>query len=343
MNLIEALPPEGTVAILCKTMTARKVLRHFWKTEEGREGSLLFRFDAKAAFGVAVDACLFMTTGKTTTDRTATVYSDLDLASDSTRFGFIDGDLVSDIRTYRRHKYLDGGSLAYRWRSGVKHDAAKVMEFARDGEMLRNGLGETVRLEDDFVFPLLKSSDLGNGRFEASKFVLVTQTHTSADTSHIASAAPNTWEYLLRHADVLDGRRSSIYRNRPRFAVFGIGPYSFSPWKIAISGLYKSFRFVIVPPAQGRPVMVDDTCYSIPCQCEEEAVLLHELLSSDSALAFLRSLAFMDSKRPLTVDILQRVSLAELARRSGKTAEFEGYARAPHADENVERQMMLIP
>lgn len=32
VRLIEALPPDGAIAMLCKTMTARKVLRHFWKT-----------------------------------------------------------------------------------------------------------------------------------------------------------------------------------------------------------------------------------------------------------------------------------------------------------------------
>ena len=32
IRLIEALPSYGTVAMLCKTMTARKVLSHFWKS-----------------------------------------------------------------------------------------------------------------------------------------------------------------------------------------------------------------------------------------------------------------------------------------------------------------------
>jgi len=48
VRLIEALPSHGAIAMLCKTMTARKVLRHFWKTDGGREGSRLFHIDAKA-------------------------------------------------------------------------------------------------------------------------------------------------------------------------------------------------------------------------------------------------------------------------------------------------------
>ena len=144
LRLIEALPSEGAVAMLCKTMTARKVLRFFWKSSEGRKNSCLFQIDAKAAFDVAVDACLFMTTGKVTVDRIATVFSDLDINSNSTQFGFIDGDLVSDIATYVGRRDFDGGSPAYTWRSGIKHDSAKIMEFKRDGRLLRNGLGEAV-------------------------------------------------------------------------------------------------------------------------------------------------------------------------------------------------------
>jgi len=342
IRLIEALPPDGAVAMLCKTMTARKVLRHFWKIDGGREGSRLFHIDTKAEFNVAVDACLFVTTGRLSKDRTATTYADLTTDSELTRFGFIDGDLVSDIRTYQRHRNLDGGTSAYTWRSGVKHDAAKIMEFTRDGGTLVNGLGELVDLEEDYVFPLLKSSDLGNGRLNVRKSVLVTQSHTGDDTSIIQSVAPNTWEYLQRHADILDRRKSSIYQGRPRFSVFGIGSYSFAPWKVAISGLYKSFSFVVIPPCSGRPVMVDDTCYLIPCQSEAEAKLLHDLLTSKPAMAFLRSLVFTDSKRPITIDVLRRISLVELAHELGRLDELQQFILMESAEEGMKLQMSLL-
>jgi hypothetical protein len=328
--------------MLCKTMTARKVLRHFWKTDGGREGSRLFHIDAKAEFNVAVDACLFFTTGKRSDDRVAMVYADLDTASASTRFGFIDGDLVSDIDAYQAHKKLDGGSSTYTWRSGVKHDAAKVMEFTRNGQKLINGFGEAVEIEEDYVFPLLKSSDLGNGRIVIRRAVLVTQRHTGDDTTEIEQKAPKTWKYLMRHKEILDGRKSSIYRDRPRFSVFGIGPYSFAPWKIAISGFYKNISFVIVPPCNERPVMVDDTCYLIPCQSRDEAELLFDLLSSDAALEFINSLVFTDAKRPITIDVLRRLSLVELARDLGKLHELQKFVHSESAREGAESQMLLL-
>lgn len=342
VRLIEALPPEGAIAMLCKTMTARKVLRHFWKTCGGLQSSTLFQIDAKAEFDVAVDACLFFASGKRTTERVATVYTDLNTASASTRFGFVDGTLVSNLDAYREYKNLDGGSSIYTWRSGVKHDAGSVMEFTRDDDRLINGRGELVDIEEDYVFPLLKSSDLGNGRTTVRKAVLVTQKHTGDDTSEIERRAPKTWQYLMRHANALDERKSSIYENRPRFSVFGIGPYSFAPWKIAISGLYKSISFVLVPPCHGRPVMVDDTCYFIPCQSREEAELLLEMLSSASGKEFLNSLVFPDSKRPITAEVLRRLSFVELARELGKLDELQHLVHSNSETGGRKGQMSLL-
>ena len=87
--------------MLCKTMTARKVLKHLWKNDCGRKDSKLFHINAKSEFDVAVDACLFYISGKRCDKRLATVYSDLDLASEEKSFGYIDGDLVSNISGYK--------------------------------------------------------------------------------------------------------------------------------------------------------------------------------------------------------------------------------------------------
>ena len=313
-RLAEALPEQGAVAVLCKTMTARRVLRSLWRTGRGRRDVRLFRFDAKAEFDVSADACLFYLTGVATEERSAQVFETLDLQSGSSRFGYVDDTLVFDMDAYREFSALGGGSSPYRWRSGIKHDATQVMEFVRQGDAYANGLGESVQLEEDFVYPLLKSSDVGNGRTAARKHVLVTQRRTGEDTAKFREAAPRIWEYLNGHASHFDSRASAVYRGQPRFAMFGIGDYSFAPWKVAISGFYDSLRFLLVSPQGGRPVMVDDTCYFLPFDHREEAELVIDLLGSEAARRFLRSLVFPDTKRPVTIDILRRISIDALAR-----------------------------
>jgi hypothetical protein len=171
----------------------------------------------------------------------------------------------------------------------------------------------------------LKSSDIGNGRVVPRKALLVTQRATNEDTADIEFQSPKTWAYLQEHAVDLDRRKSSIYVGRHRFCIFGVGEYSFAPWKVAVSGLYKSFSFSVVPPCDGRPVMVDDTCYALACDSEAEATLLCELLNSVPARRFLGSLVFLDSKRPITIDNLKRISIKGLACMLGRESELAPY------------------
>lgn len=58
--------------------------------------------------------------------------------------------------------------------------------------------------------------------------------------------------------------------------------------------------------------MLDDTCYFLPFQTKEEAERVADLLNSQTAKESLESFIFWDAKRPITVDILQRLNLAAL-------------------------------
>jgi hypothetical protein len=109
-----------------------------------------------------------------------------------------------------------------------------------------------------------------------------------------------------------------------------------------VSGLYKNISFVVVAPCDERPVMVDDTCNFIPCQSKKEADLLCGLLSSTEAKAFLKSLVFTDSKRPITIDVLRRISFVELARIHGKLDELKQCVHSETACGATEPQMSLL-
>lgn len=318
IELLSKCRNENTsLAMLCKTATARKVLRHFWSSPPALGKSSIYLFDAKKEFNVAVDACLLtIAPVSEPSENCASVYTGFSNSGFISRFGLHKGELISDLDAYLAHQDLDGIS-SYQWRSGIKHDASSVMEFTLADSELINGFGEKVDIEDEFLFPLLKSSDIANGRIAPRKRVLVTQTRVGEETETIADKAPKTWKYLCEHADKLDARRSSIYKNKSRFAMFGIGEYSFSHWKVAISGLYKTVKFLVVPPCDGKPTMLDDTCYFIPCRTEDEADFWANQLNSAICQSYLRSLVFLDAKRPISVDILRRISFRNLASRNG--------------------------
>lgn len=338
VRLIEALQgTRATIAMLCKTATARRVLRHAWLKGLDVGKSSLHLIDAAAEFGVSVDACLLYThTGIEESESTARVYGSLSFDQPLQTFGLSAGELVSDVETYRELRDLDG--LEHRkWRSGVKHDAARVMEFTRDNGHFVNGLGERYELEDDYIFPLLKSSDLANGRLRPARFVLLTQRRVGEQTEMIRRTAPKTWRYLLDHADQLDSRGSSVYANRARFSIFGVGDYSFSPAKVAISGLYKNLQFRAIGCIGGKPIVVDDTCYFIPCDSKQEAEFFAELLNSETAQRFVSALVFTDAKRPVTVDVLKRIDLHRLAERAGRKTEAIEYLSSSKLESGQQR------
>ena len=328
----------ATIAMLCKAAIARKLLRFAWQNDGRIAKASLHRIDAKKHFGAAVDACLFLVQTGSSGSTEAAVFDDLNVRTPSKFLGLAGEDLVSNVRIYKKLKHLEG-LCPYQWRSGVKHDCASVMELRRDeNNTLRNKLDEKVELESDFLFPLLKCSDLANGRTEPERFVLVTQTRVGEDTSGISAIAPLTWDYLHSHRKHFDARKSSIYAARIPFALFGIGDYSFAPWKVAISGLHKTPRFILVETFQNKPVLFDDTCYFLSFQNEEEARVVAGILNSEPCLRFISSLLFEDSKRPITVDLLQRLNLRAIAQEAGLADEWTS-VRSQRSFCPVERAM----
>lgn len=314
LKLIDALvDQEPTVALLCKRSTARRVFEHVRSGGVPIATANLFNIDSERWFGISAAACLFVLELAESGTRADSidVFSTLVDTEPSSTIGLTDAGWVSDWHTYNAVKSVEG-SCEMTWRQGVKHDAAKVMELTeRDGRLF-NGFGDCVDVEREYLYPLAKCSDLHHGR-GATRSVIVTQKHLKADTSAIEDIAPKLWSYLTAHRAHLDRRKSRIYSNAPRFAMFGVGGYTFAPYKVAVSGLHKIPRFQLLKPSAGRPVVVDDTSYFLPFDSLDEAESVLERLNSDHCIAFLGACTFDDAKRPITKRLLQRVQLDKLA------------------------------
>lgn len=321
--LIDAIEGRNaTLAMLCKTSVARRVLKSAWESEKPIARAAMYGIDSQSAFGVAVDACLLVVEfqDQRKSVQECCVYDSLAAQSASCRIGFRDSRVIADAAHYDRWRFALRGSPR-QWRSGIKHDCAKVMELRQEADQFRNGFNELVTLEPVYLCPLLKSSNLATEiSITDSRWMLVPQQATGEDTATIRERAPRTWAYLQSHADRLQRRASSIYRGRPPFSVFGVGEYSFVPWKVAISGLYKQSRFVLVGPRSGKPVVFDDTCYFLPCRSKAEAVRFVEALNGEPAQQALASLIFWDAKRPITADVLNCLDIDALSQHLKEVA-----------------------
>ena len=80
--------------------------------------------------------------------------------------------------------------------------------------------------------------------------------------------------------------------------------------------MHKAPAFRAVGPRDGRPVMLDDTCYFLPCSTAPEAAALAALCNDPIALELVRSASFPDAKRPITKALLQRIDLRAVLGRA---------------------------
>jgi tRNA1(Val) A37 N6-methylase TrmN6 len=334
---------EGTIAVLCKYSVARKVIRQVKQKSGSRFSAHIYLIDAKAHFGASVEACLFILSTDVDDDLDCKVYENLQSIKASYLIGERDGLILRDTVQYEKWKHLAGQDLRYIWRSGIKHDCSKVMELERVHDALfLNGIGEKYSLEESYLYPLLKSSDIGNSRTNNyRKLILITQKLVGDDTSLIQDEAPKTWQYLLEHDEYLKNRKSSIYKNKPPYSIFGVGSYSFKKWKVAISGLYKQLRFCLIEPLDEKPVMFDDTVNFLSFETEEEAKFIFKLVTSSPSLEFLDSMIFWDEKRPITIDILRRLSLKAVARELGVLEDYLRWAEAFQVASNGQLELGL--
>lgn len=146
------------------------------------------------------------------------------------------------------------------------------------------------------------------------KNVIVTQKKIKEDTSYIKTLAPQTWKYLVENKESFDRRKSSIYQGAPDFSMFGIGDYSYSVYKVGVSGFYKKPLFSLLYNKEQlkHPVMVDDTSYFISFDNYNDAYVCMVLLNTNYVQDFLYSISFQDAKRPYTKKVLQRLDFKKV-------------------------------
>lgn len=307
----------ATFAFLLKNSVIKNLIYEQKKKRYQITHLTQYNIDAREEFGASVAAALLyakMGNGCSQQCRIRDFYS----LKSVQEYGWVNNNFVSDIGSYNQYRYMDGKS-PLTWWSGIKHDCSKVMELTlKDGKFI-NGFGQAVEIENNLIYPLIKSSDIKKDLITTTrKYIIITQKATSEDTDWIRESYPLTYKYLDEHAALLDNRKSSIYRNRPRFSLFGIGDYSFKRYKVVISGLYKEPHFSFVGEIDGKPAMLDDTCYLLGFDSQKEAHVTLQLLNSPPVQAFIRSLLFVDAKRVVNKDLLMRIDLTQIARQMPK-------------------------
>jgi len=301
----------GHLALLVKNSVIKNIIFD-QKDAKYKIGKIeKYCIDSKKEFNVSVEASLFYCQLNSTPSFQCNELDFYSLEKKSS-FGWLNAKFVSNLANYNENKEIDG-QCPFKWRQGIKHDCSNVMELERENECFINKLSQKIKLEEDLIYGFLKSSDLKNTVIKNTrKQVIITQTKVGQDTSYIQHLYPKTYNYLKSNITFFQARKSSIYKGKPPFSIFGIGDYSFKPYKVAISGLYKTYHFTLVLPQDNKPIMLDDTCYFIGFDKIEFAVYTLILLNHSKTEEFLKSITFSDAKRVFTKDILMRLDLLNI-------------------------------
>ncbi len=316
----------ATISMLCKTSVARNVLKELNRSNIGFEYFDILEFNAAEVFGIRAQTCVLLIklSPLCTQTTSCNVYS-------SDNWEIPKYSLAVDGEHFQRSLRSDydfGGKCCFEWRQGVKHDCSKVMELSLVDGLFHNKEGHIVDIESTAVYPLAKSSTFKKPIINSfSKYVLVTQKEVGQDTSYLQEFSPKTWKYLNDNIDLFERRKSSIYRLAPPFAMFGVGAYSYSQFKVGVSGFYKTPLFSLLYSPDGKPVMTDDTSYFICFDHYNTAYVAMLLLNSKPVQEFLMDIAFLDAKRPYTKKVLERLCF----KRITSVVTFEMLLQTEHA------------
>lgn len=328
---------KGNMAFLIKNAVIKNIIQEQKRNQYLISNIQKLTIDSQKEFNVSVDAALFLTQFGQEKEKICTEY-DFYTQKEIRKFGWVNDKFVANIEAYIGNNDLDG-ICPFEWRQGIKHDCSKVMELEAQNGHFINGYEQQIELENDLIYGILKSSDLKQNQINTTrKNTILTQKKIGQDTSYIKTYYPKTWQYLNDNKNQFDNRKSSIYQGKPPFSIFGIGDYSFAPYKVAISGMYKTSLFSLVLPKEDKPIMLDDTCYFIGFDNLQDAMITQALLNSQRVQDFLKSIIFWDSKRSITKDLLSRVNIANSIKNinfddlysANSNISFESWERYKH-------------
>ena len=125
-----------------------------------------------------------------------------------------------------------------------------------------NGYGQSFELSSRYMFPLIDRNNFDSRSIKRSRYILCLHGKTGIPLSFSSfSDLFGISEYVAKYADEMKKRKGVLIQNKIQlgdyWALMGVGPYSFSPYKVVWESLGKrSFRSIVVDGSwQGNQAM----------------------------------------------------------------------------------------
>lgn len=218
-------------------------------------------------------------------------------------------------------KFMEGEN-PYEIRHGLKHDVAEVLIvdlIERSKATLRvrrreDAAAEIHDLEPDWVYPFLQPRHLQPWGNDGCAYFVLPQHKAGEDNEvELRDNFPLTYAFLKRFAARFAERRSRVFLHKPFYGLFGLGRYTFAPYKVCWVGLGFQPNFMVAEEihneALGNKSMIPDgTIYYMPFADHDTAHFVCALLNSNLVRTFL-SARSGKSKRGLSKKVMAQLAL----------------------------------
>jgi len=200
---------------------------------------------------------------------------------------------------YQAHEGANsGGANAVYWLQILdrRPDGLVVVRNITEGAKIQ--VEEVIEaLEPDLLYPLLRGRDVQRWKAQPSAWILMTQdpnVRRGYNEDWLQDNYPRTYGYLKRFEKVLRDRSAfkryftrkprtgRIVETGPFYSMFGVGTYTFAPWKVVWTRLAKIEAAVVGLHAQS-PIVPQETLTMVECSSGNEA---HYICALVNSLAF---------------------------------------------------------
>jgi len=244
-------------------------------------------------------------------------------------------DIWIIMKEGKEKKYFESGMNYYVPRHGIVNDMngvffLDIVSKEKDILLVANRVEKAkkpipkveVQLEKDLIYPFLKPKNIKRWKTNGYVYGLLPQKkHGEDNESELRLKYPLTYKYLYHFKDNLLHRASKWFKIKgfPFYSIFGVGEYSFAPYKVVWCCMTYSPNFAVVSDVDdkfiGRKrVMCDNTIGYFSVNDELEAHYLCGVLNSKKVGEALESRS-NKSKWGISINMVKQIPIPKFDKK----------------------------
>jgi hypothetical protein len=173
-------------------------------------------------------------------------------------------------------------------------------------------------LEPDYIYPLIKPNNTKRWHIDGYFYMLLPQKKDGENNeSHLRVKFNKTYSFLSRFKNELLSRKSKWFKGegKPFYSIFGIGEYTFKPYKIVWCCMSYKPDFSVVSKVNdkligNKEVIPDNTIGNISFDSKDEAHFVCSVLNSEKA-ELLFSMRSSKSKWGISIDMVKKIPVPQ--------------------------------